>query len=109
MTRKRLLRYAAVVFGALALVQGVRSWEGSQRAVQIVYRAPPGPLNVVITDKKNHRISRVFFGDGAERNHRLKLGDGEYSAQLTLAGYERHHTFDIEGSQTVEITWNDAH
>ena len=105
MTRKRLLRYAAVVFGALALVQGVRTWEGSQRAVKIVYQAPPGPLNVVITDAANHRISRVFFGDGVERNHALKLTDGQYSAQLTLAGYERHRSFEVEVDRTIEIKW----
>jgi len=102
---KRLLRYGAVAFVALALAYGARAWEAASRDVTLVYHAPPGPLRVTITDEDGDRLRTTEFR-GGERSHAVELADGRYTVRLEVEGVgERVRTIEIDERPTREVRW----
>lgn len=104
--RRRLLRYAAVAFAALAVAYGARAWEQASNDITLVYRAPRGALTVVIEDAEGQRLRRTQFGDQVEKRHTVQLPPGAFTATLTGPdGRRAHHRFTVEGDATVEVVF----
>lgn len=107
MNPRRILRYAAAGFAALALVYGVRAWDGASNDVTLRYDgAPAGELEVVLRDADGARLRQATFGAGAERAHVVQLPRGTFEATLRV-GEEApvRRSFAVEGDAAVEVRY----
>ncbi len=76
--KRRLIRTILGLLAALALLQGVRTWEAAGREVQLSYRSSAALLEVSLYDKEGKLLRRSSFGRGAARSHSFKLPEGSY-------------------------------
>lgn len=90
---------------AVGLILGLRAWQSSSRAITLRYEAPPGDLSVTIVDDEGARLRRVDFGSGVERQHALRLPDGEYRARLRVNGRTSARTFTVREDAALLIDW----
>lgn len=86
--KRALVKYAGVAFAALAAVQAARLFGAGAADVRLVYEAPPGPLEITLTDEDGDRVRRTEFGAGAERTHVVRLPEGNFVARLAVPGHE---------------------
>ena len=105
--RRRLLRYGAAAFAALAVAYGARAWDQASNDITLVYRAPPGALTVSIEDADGERMRRTHFGERVSKRHTVQLPLGAFTARMTGAdGREALHAFTVEGDATVEVLFH---
>ena len=102
MSRRSLLGLALAAAG---LIFGLRAWQSSSRSITLRYEAPPGDLSVSIIDDEGARLRRVDFGSGVERQHALRLPDGDYRAMLKLAGRTAARPFSVREDAALLIDW----
>ncbi len=103
--RRRLLRYAAVAFAALAFAYGARAWQAASRDVTLVYHAPAGVLRVTLTDGDGDRLRHsVFYG--SERGHIVQMAEGPYTVTLEVDGVGvRKREIQVTEIPTIEVRW----
>ena len=102
MTRRSLF---GLGLAAAGLIFGLRAWQSSSRSITLRYEAPPGDLSVAIVDDEGARLRRIDFGSGAERQHALRLPDGDYRALLKLAGRTSARPFTVREDAALLIDW----
>ncbi|MEE2786191.1 MAG: hypothetical protein VX589_02560 [Myxococcota bacterium] len=84
-TLRRFARYAALVLGVLAVVQAVKMAGALNHDVQVIYRAPSGPLAVEVSLSTGDFVRRTEF-DADGRAHTLTLPSGDYLFRLEPQG-----------------------
>lgn len=104
---RRLLRYGAVAFAALALIYGVRAWEEATNDVTLRYLgAPPGEFEVTVRNEEGERLRRAHFAASVERQHVVQLPPGRFEATLRAAtGEPVRRSFTVEGETTIELNF----
>ncbi|MGK0360206.1 MAG: hypothetical protein ACI9U2_002519 [Bradymonadia bacterium] len=94
-----------LALAAVGLIFGLRAWQASSRAITVRYEAPAGDLSVTIIDDAGARLRRVDFGSGVERQHALRLPDGDYRARLKFDGRTASRPFTVREDAAFLIDW----
>jgi hypothetical protein len=102
MTRRSVI---GLGLAAVGMVFGLRAWQSSSREVTVRYDAPPGELTVIIRDAAGQRVRRSSFGPGVERQHALRLPDGQYRVEMRVGGRIQTRPFMISQDAALLIDW----
>ena len=97
--KRRLIRIFLGGLAALALLQGVRTWEAAGREVRLKYRSSAALLTVSLYDEEGTLLRKSSFGRSIERSHDFKLPEGSYWLEC---GGQRQR-LEIKGDTQLEL------
>ena len=102
---KRVGRYAAVIFAALAVTQAVRVGQGMSREIELVLSVPTGLTAVTIRTESGDFVRRTEFS-GPPTVLSLKLPDGSYFATIAPEGRkEIIRSFVVAGDNRIKVAY----
>lgn len=103
MTRRSLIGLGLAAGG---LILGLRAWQGASREVKLRYEAPAGELTVTIRDAEGRKVRRATFGGATERQHAMRLPEGQYTVLLELPGRDAvQRVFGVAEDAAVLVEW----